>query len=71
MINFDAVQHNQFSSNLQKQNGFLMRLISSLIWAKKKFFVAGAHVEYKRYARAKFFFFIRKYLFSVGYPRVG
>ncbi len=36
MIIFDAVQHSQFSSNLQKQNGFLMRLISSLIWAKKK-----------------------------------
>jgi hypothetical protein len=39
MINFDAVQHNQFSSNLQKQNGILMRLISSLIWAKKRFFL--------------------------------
>jgi hypothetical protein len=38
MINFDAVQYNQFSSNLQKQNDILMRLISSLIWAKKKFF---------------------------------
>jgi hypothetical protein len=71
MINFDAVQHNQFSSNLQKQNDFLMRLISSLIWAKKNFFVAGAHAEYKRYARAKFFFFTGKYLFSVEYPRVG
>jgi hypothetical protein len=60
MINFDAIQHNQFSSNLQKQNDFLMRLISSLIWAKKKFFVAGAHAGYKRYARAKFFFFYPK-----------
>jgi 23S rRNA A2030 N6-methylase RlmJ len=56
MINFDAVQHNQFSSNLQKQNGFLMRLISSLIWAKKNFFVADAHAGYKRYARTKNFF---------------
>jgi hypothetical protein len=71
MINFDAVHHNQFSSNLQKQNGLLMRLISSLIWAKKNFFVASAHAEYKRYARANFFFFTRKYLSSVEYPRVG
>jgi hypothetical protein len=55
MINFDAVQHNQFWSNLQKQNDFLMRLISSLIWAKKKIFVANAHAEYKRYARTKNF----------------
>jgi hypothetical protein len=38
MINFEAVQHNQFASNLQKQNGILMRWISSLIWAKKKIF---------------------------------
>jgi predicted Rdx family selenoprotein len=38
---------------------------------EKKIFVAGAHAEYKRYARAKSFFFTRKYLFSVGYPRVG
>jgi hypothetical protein len=37
MINFDAVQNNQFSSNLQKQNDILMRLISFLIWAKKNF----------------------------------
>jgi hypothetical protein len=63
MINFDAVQHNQFSSNLQKQNDFLMRLISSLIWAKKKNFVAGAHAEYKRYARAKKNFFYSKVSF--------
>jgi hypothetical protein len=31
MINFETVQHNQFSSNLQKQNDILMRLISFLI----------------------------------------
>jgi hypothetical protein len=47
-----------------------MRLISSLIWAKKKIFVASAHAGYKRYARAKKNFFTRKYLFSVGYLRV-
>jgi hypothetical protein len=63
MINFDAIQHNQFSFNLQKQNDFLMRLISFLIWAKKKFFVASAHVEYKRYARTKKFFFYSKVSF--------
>jgi hypothetical protein len=38
MINFEAVQHNQFASNLQKQNDILMRLISFLIWAKKNLF---------------------------------
>jgi hypothetical protein len=37
MINFDVVQYNQFSFNLQKQNDILMRLISSLIWAKNFF----------------------------------
>jgi hypothetical protein len=55
MVNFEAVQHNQFSSNLQKQNDILMRLISSLIWAKKNILVTGV-CSYKRYARANFFF---------------
>jgi hypothetical protein len=38
MINFETIQYNQFSFNLQKQNDILMCLISFLIWAKKKFF---------------------------------
>jgi hypothetical protein len=37
---------------------------------EKKIFLMRAHAEYKRYAREKKFFFTRKYLFSVGYPRV-
>jgi hypothetical protein len=37
---------------------------------EKKIFLVRAHAEYKRYARAKKIFFIRKYLFSVEYPGV-
>jgi hypothetical protein len=37
----------------------------------EKKILVRAHAEYKRYARAIFFFFTRKYLFSVEYPRVG
>jgi hypothetical protein len=37
---------------------------------EKKKFLVRAHAEYKRYARAKYFFFIRKYLFSVEYSRI-
>jgi hypothetical protein len=56
MINFDAAQHNQFSSNLQRQNGILMRLISSLIWAKKIFF-SGGRMQITSATRGQNFFF--------------
>jgi hypothetical protein len=60
MINFDAVQHNQFSSNLQKQSVILMRLIGSLIWAKKKIF-SGGRMQVTSVTRGqKFFFSARK-----------
>jgi hypothetical protein len=56
MINFEAVQHNQFASNLQKQNDILMRLISSLIWAKKKFF-SDVRMQGTSATRGRNFFF--------------
>jgi hypothetical protein len=59
MINFDAVQHNQFSYNLQKQNDILLRLISSLIWAKKKNF-SGGRMQVTSATRGQFFFSARK-----------
>jgi hypothetical protein len=62
MINFDAVQHNQFSFNLQKQNDILMRLISSLIWAKKNFFSDG-RMQITSATRGQIFFFGPKVAF--------
>ncbi len=59
MINFDAVQYNQFSSNLQKQNDILMRLISSLIWAKKKSF-SDERMQITSATRGQNFFFRRE-----------
>jgi hypothetical protein len=56
MINFEAVQHNQFSFNLQKQNGILMRLISSLMWAKKDFF-SDVRMQSANATRGRKFFF--------------
>jgi hypothetical protein len=47
-----------------------MNLIIFINFTKKNFFLVRAHAEYKRYARAKIFFFIRKYFFSVEYFRV-
>jgi hypothetical protein len=63
MINFDAVQHNQFSSNLKKQNGILMRLISSLIWAKKKFILVTDACRLQALRASKIFFFGPKVAF--------